>query len=115
MDTDSEYDYSSQSIASDASMDDGDDDDYFDNTADAFAQHRKVGSRAPPVQMACCGRPPQNDQPTAVLVPLQTKYLVLTKEDIKKRQQEVVDSVTSVLGISSEDAERILRKYKWCA
>lgn len=43
----------------------------------------------------------------------QTKYVVLTKADIHRRQQEVIDAVTSVLGISAEDAERILRKYKW--
>jgi len=38
---------------------------------------------------------------------------VLTKADIERRQQEVIDAVTSVLGISGEDAGRILRKYKW--
>jgi hypothetical protein len=44
---------------------------------------------------------------------MQTKYVVLTKDEIKTRQHEVIDAVTSVLGISSEDAGRILRKYKW--
>jgi hypothetical protein len=39
--------------------------------------------------------------------------VVLTKADINRRQQEVIDAVTSVLGISHEDAGRILRKYKW--
>ena len=49
----------------------------------------------------------------AVLPCMQTKYVVLTKADINRRQQEVIDAVTSVLGISHEDAGRILRKYKW--
>jgi hypothetical protein len=48
-----------------------------------------------------------------LLLLLQTKYVVLTRDDINRRQQEVIDAVTSVLGISSEDAGRILRKYKW--
>lgn len=43
----------------------------------------------------------------------QSKYVVLNKSDIKKRQDEVIEEVTSVLGISAEDAARILRKYKW--
>lgn len=47
--------------------------------------------------------------------PVQSKYAVLTQADIKRRQKEAVDSVTSILGIAAEDAERILRKYKWCA
>lgn len=41
METDSDYDYD-DSEAEDQSMDDADDEDYFDNTADAFAQQRKV-------------------------------------------------------------------------
>lgn len=44
----------------------------------------------------------------------QSKYVVLSKPDLKRQQVEVVEAVTSVLGISSEDAARILRKYKWC-
>lgn len=47
------------------------------------------------------------------LLCLQNKYVVLTKADINRRQQEVIDAVTSVLGISHDDAGRILRKYKW--
>lgn len=44
---------------------------------------------------------------------MQHKYVVLTKAAIHTRQQEVIDAVTSVLGITDEDAGRILRKYKW--
>lgn len=39
MDSSEDYEYSSDQ---DASMDDEDDEDYFDTSADAFAQHRKV-------------------------------------------------------------------------
>jgi hypothetical protein len=45
---------------------------------------------------------------------VQHKYVVLSKADIKRRQEEVIEAVTSVVGISAEDAARILRKYKWC-
>jgi hypothetical protein len=44
---------------------------------------------------------------------MQTKYLVLTKNDIRKRQKEAVESVISILGISDEDASKLLRRYKW--
>eukprot|EP00775_Hariotina_reticulata_P011699 gene11699-11843_t len=44
-----------------------------------------------------------------------TKYLVLTKTEIQKRQKEAVESVISILGISDDDASRLLRKYKWDA
>jgi hypothetical protein len=43
----------------------------------------------------------------------QSKYLVLTKADILRRQKEAIEQVTSILGISDDDAARVLRKYKW--
>lgn len=44
----------------------------------------------------------------------QAPYRVLGKADIARSQQEVVESVTSILGISDEEATRVLRRYKWC-
>lgn len=44
---------------------------------------------------------------------LQSKYAVLTKADMQRRQKEAIEAVTSILGISDDDAARILRKYKW--
>ena len=44
---------------------------------------------------------------------MQNPYVVLTKPQVLERQKEVVSEVTSILGISDEDATRILRKYKW--
>lgn len=68
-------------------------------------------------QFCCCLHGCSKVRPTRthilLLLLLQTKYVVLTRTDINRRQQEVIDAVTSVLGISSEDAGRILRKYKW--
>jgi hypothetical protein len=114
METDSDYDeqYDSED-PSDASMDSADDDDYFDTTADT--QHRKVSMQqlAATAGYCCCWLGLCAHASTTLVLHMQTKYIVLTKDDIKTRQQEVVDSVTSVLGISSEDAGRILRKYKW--
>jgi hypothetical protein len=114
METDSDYEeqYSDSEEVSDASMDDGDDDDYFDTTADT--QQRKVGlgggsNHLLPVAVAWSKAPCY----CCPLLLLQTKYVVLTRDDIHRRQQEVIDAVTSVLGISNEDAGRILRKYKW--
>lgn len=52
--------------------------------------------------------------PTAALFPcLQSKYEVLTRADILRRQKEAIEQVTSILGISDDDASRVLRKYKW--
>lgn len=46
---------------------------------------------------------------------LQSKYAVLTKADMLRRQHEAIEAVTSILGISDDDAARVLRKYKWYA
>lgn len=114
METDSDCDqYSDTEEVSDGSMD-ADDDDYFDTTADNH--QRKVRGRQVCVSILLLlawwvFQGPAHTH--ILLLLLQTKYVVLTSTDINRRQQEVIDAVTSVLGISSEDAGRILRKYKW--
>ena len=40
-------------------------------------------------------------------------FRVLGKADMIKRQHDKLQEVTSVLGISDEDAARVLRKFKW--
>ncbi len=40
-------------------------------------------------------------------------YKVISKQDLIKRQSEALSEVTSVLGVTDEDATRVLRKYKW--
>ncbi|GAX74338.1 hypothetical protein CEUSTIGMA_g1787.t1 [Chlamydomonas eustigma] len=40
-------------------------------------------------------------------------YKVLSKQDLKKRQDETVTDVINVLGISNDEATRVLRKFKW--
>jgi hypothetical protein len=40
-------------------------------------------------------------------------YVVLPKADLLVRQQETIAKTTSILGISDEDAARVLRKFKW--
>jgi hypothetical protein len=40
-------------------------------------------------------------------------YVVLPKSDLRSRQQETIAKITSILGISDEDAARVLRKFKW--
>ncbi|WIA08252.1 hypothetical protein OEZ85_007696 [Tetradesmus obliquus] len=44
-----------------------------------------------------------------------SKYEVMTRADILRRQKEAIEQVTSILGISDDDAARVLRKYKWDA
>ena len=38
---------------------------------------------------------------------------MLTQAELVVRQRAKVEEVTSVLGISEEDAARVLRKFKW--
>lgn len=45
---------------------------------------------------------------------LQAAYEVLTEQELRERQAENVQSVTSVLGITDGEAARVLRHYKWC-
>jgi hypothetical protein len=45
----------------------------------------------------------------------QAAYEVLTEQQMRERQAQDVQSVTSVLGISDGEAARVLRHYKWCA
>mmetsp|Transcript_12046 Transcript_12046/g.25888 ORF Transcript_12046/g.25888 Transcript_12046/m.25888 type:complete len:532 (+) Transcript_12046:91-1686(+) len=40
-------------------------------------------------------------------------YNVLSKTDLTRRRKEAIEEVTGVLGISPEEAARVLRKYKW--
>ncbi|KAL6751325.1 hypothetical protein V8C86DRAFT_2440016 [Haematococcus lacustris] len=42
-----------------------------------------------------------------------TLYKILNNQDLKLRRDDVIREVTSVLGISDDDASRVLRKYKW--
>jgi hypothetical protein len=44
----------------------------------------------------------------------QAAYEVLTEQQMRERQAQDVQSVTSVLGISDGEAARVLRHYKWC-
>eukprot|EP00879_Flechtneria_rotunda_P014450 GHRR01015099.1.p1 GENE.GHRR01015099.1~~GHRR01015099.1.p1 ORF type:complete len:471 (+),score=115.95 GHRR01015099.1:168-1580(+) len=85
MNSDDSYEYEDSDQDMQMDTDDEDDDYGFDTAADAFSAQRK------------------------------NKYAVLTKVDISKRQEEAIESVTSILGISDEDAARVLRKYKWDA
>ncbi|KAL6748380.1 hypothetical protein V8C86DRAFT_2879354 [Haematococcus lacustris] len=40
-------------------------------------------------------------------------YKILNKQDLQLRRDDAIREVTSVLGISDDDALRVLRKYKW--
>lgn len=40
-------------------------------------------------------------------------FVILTKDDVKKKRLQAINEVTNVLGITEEDAARVLRKYKW--
>jgi hypothetical protein len=93
------------------SMEDSDEDYGFDTTGEEAAQ-RKVGCQG---QAFSClpsveGLSPS---PAAFFSCLQSKYVVLTRADILRRQKEAIGQVTSILGISDDDAARVLRKYKW--
>jgi hypothetical protein len=44
---------------------------------------------------------------------VQPQYTVLSKEELRAQRQKALDSVTSVLGITDDEAARLLRKYKW--
>jgi hypothetical protein len=93
------------------SMEDSDEDYGFDNTGEEAAQ-RKVGRQTE--AFSCLPSVAGLSRPVDALVScLQSKYVVLTKTDILRRQKEAVEQVTSILGISDDDAARVLRKYKW--
>ena len=38
---------------------------------------------------------------------------MLSKEELRAQRQKALESVTSVLGITDDEAARLLRKYKW--
>ena len=40
-------------------------------------------------------------------------YTVLPKAELEKRRMQALHEVTSITGISDEDAARVLRRYKW--
>jgi hypothetical protein len=44
---------------------------------------------------------------------VQAPYVVLNKQELARCQQEALKAVTSILGISDEEAMRVLRIYKW--
>ena len=44
---------------------------------------------------------------------LQNPYKVLSRPELSLRQKEAVAEVTGVLGIGDEEAQRVLRKFKW--
>jgi hypothetical protein len=93
------------------SVEDSDGDYGFDNTGEEAAQ-RKVRRMGP--AFSCLPRVAGLSRPPAALyASTQSKYLVLTKADILRRQKEATEQVTSILGISDDDAARVLRKYKW--
>ena len=44
----------------------------------------------------------------------QAAFEVLTEAQLRERQQETLQEVTSVTGLTEQDAGRVLRLYKWC-
>lgn len=40
-------------------------------------------------------------------------YKVLTREQLQEARRRVIDEVTSVTGVSDDEAARALRSYKW--
>ena len=36
-------------------------------------------------------------------------------EELPERRKQAVEDVTSILGVSEDEAIRVLRKFKWCA
>ncbi|GBF98045.1 hypothetical protein Rsub_10273 [Raphidocelis subcapitata] len=84
MDSDySEEAYAASSSEGDASMLSSDDDYAFDNAAAQFSSKSKV------------------------------PYVILRREDVAQRQQKAINEVTSVLGLNSDEATRVLRRFKW--
>ena len=55
---------------------------------------------------------PQRSWTQAVGV-LQKQYKVYSGESLKERQDEAIAQVKTILGLSAEDAGRLLRYYKW--
>jgi hypothetical protein len=43
----------------------------------------------------------------------QNPYAVLTRDALLAREREAIASVTSVLGITEQEAVALLRRYKW--
>lgn len=46
---------------------------------------------------------------------LQALYGILTEDGLRERQTEAVEQVSALLGIPEDDAEHLLRQFKWCA
>jgi hypothetical protein len=40
-------------------------------------------------------------------------YRIIEKEDLPARRLQAIEDVTSILGISEDEAVRVLRKFKW--
>jgi hypothetical protein len=51
----------------------------------------------------------------ALSAPLQNPYRILPKHQLPERRKQSIEDVTSVLGISDDEAVRLLRKFKWWA
>lgn len=54
-------------------------------------------------------------QPSTYQPSKQAQYVVLRRDDVRARQAKAVHEVASVLGLSDDDAARVLRRFKWCA
>lgn len=44
----------------------------------------------------------------------QAQYAVLKRDELKAKQRKAVAEVTSVLGLTDDEAIRVLRRFKWC-
>ncbi|GFH32845.1 RBR-type E3 ubiquitin transferase, partial [Haematococcus lacustris] len=53
------------------------------------------------------------DDPSEAASSRRPLYKILNKQDLQLRRDDAIREVTSVLGISDDDASRVLRKFQW--
>jgi hypothetical protein len=100
---------------------DSDEDDFgYDAGAEMAISSKKVrpcgGSHVCFWPRLCCGQGSNAKAPgcqSGASILSQNPYKVLSRPELCARQHEAVAEVTGVLGIGDEEAQRVLRKFKW--
>lgn len=139
MDSDDAYEYGSDDemdYAYDEDDDQGDDEDYgyeisgaeiVDNAPKVsthVSNRMMMISRAELVRLYGCSALPCHKSSLSPTCPpaqapdhglnvAQHPYRVIHKEELPARRLQAIEDVTSIVGISEDEAVRVLRKFKW--